>query len=288
METESVIESKTKESEPRYPAKPGRSKDKSGRNRDKMIESVKTELWTAFSFFPRGAGRSDDDLPDAETEWYLTDFSQPSTSKSIEEYSGAVCRFSSPSEKFDCSVLQILDEQLDAIIGQESEETIAATLETIIEICSTSSAVRTPCRSQFASSHIDSLDFGSSPPDTSQNNLQETSSSQLALPSTNQFSTLKDFTNDDVVFGSLSPRTRPRYGDDGNRPRSADSSSTAPLTPFGSPHTPTIIDLDQRRSTPLDQIPLKGRVEQMMFCAAAHRTGQCNCGLGDWFHDVTP
>ena len=283
-------ESEEVRSESRYSIESERSKGKNNRSTDNKLGSVKTELWPAFSVFPRNATRSHDDLPETETEWYMPDFSQPSTSKSIDQYAHTACGISSHSKKLDSSVLQILDEQLDAIMGQASEETIAATLETIIEICSTSSVVTTPRHAQFELSHATDLsDFGNSPTDTSQNDLEKiTPRSKLASPTTNQFFTLEDFADDDVVFGSTSFReSKSHQGDDGMRPRSADSSSTAPLTPFGSPHTPKLNDIDQRHSIPLDQTPLKGQVEQMMSCAAARGAGRCNCGLGDWFHHVT-
>ena len=289
---EEVVELPTEESEearsePRYSIEGERSKGR--RSTDNKLGYVKTELWPAVSVLPRNASRSHDDLPETETEWYMPDFLQPSASKSIHEYVHTACDISSRSQKFDRSVLQILDEQLDAIMGKESEETIAATLETIIEICSTSSVVTTPRRARFESSPTtDLFDFRNSEPDTSQNDLEKiASSSQVVSPTTNQFFTLEDFADDDVVLGSTSLReSKSHQGDDGMRPRSADSSSTAPLTPFGSPHTPKIIDIDQRRLIPLDQTPLRGRVEQMMSCAAARCAGQCSCGLGDWFHHV--
>ena len=284
-----IAESQEMRSESRHSIKSGRSKGNT-KSTENKLQSIKTELWPAFSVFPRNDGRSHSDLPETDTEWDTPDFSQPSTSKNIEEYSRSAHGISPSSKKLDRSVLQILDEQLEAIMGQESEETIATTLETIIEICSASSVVTTPRRAQFESSHTtDSLDFGDSSPNRLQDDLQNTTSpSQLASLTTNQYLTLEDFADDDFVFGSTSPRAKSYQIEDCIRPRSADSSSTAPLTPFGSPQTPKILDLDHPRSTPMDHIPLKGRVEKMMSCAAASGAGQCNCGLGDWFHHVTP
>jgi hypothetical protein len=274
-------ESDEARSESRYSVKTGRSKGKARRSMDKKLGSVKTELWPAFSVFPGNADPCDDDLPRTQTEWYMPDFSQPCTSEGLERCSHTVCSISSPSKKFDSSVLRILDEQLDAIMGKESEETIATTLETIIEICSTSSVGTTPRQTQCESfCGTDSFDFRNSLSNPSQDDLQKpTSPSQLASLTTNQFS--KDSTEDDVVFGSTSPREKSYQLEDYIRPRSADSSSTVPLTPFGSPHTSKILDLDHPRPAPLDHTPLKGRVEQMMSCAAARGVGQCNCSLGD-------
>ena len=283
-------ESDEARSESLYSVKSGRSKGTAKRSTGKKLGSVKTELWPAFSVFPGNANPCHEDLPQTQKEWYMPDFSQPCTSKTIERYSHTACGISSPSKKLDSSVLQILDEQLDDIMGKESEETIATTLETIIEICSTSSAGTTARRTQCESLHgTGSFGFENSPPNPSQDDHQKpTSPSQLASLITNQFFTLEDLADDDVVFGSTSPRAKSYEVDDCIRPRSADSSSTVPLTPFGSPHTPKILYFDHPRSTPLDHTPLKGRVEQMISCAAARGAGQCNCSLGDWFHHVTP
>jgi hypothetical protein len=113
-------------------------------------------------------------------------------------------------------------------------------------------------------------------------NMVQIPHSLLRPFSTNHFFTLDDFADDDT-FGRKSQHPR----DDPNRPRSSDSSSTAPFDPIGSPHSP-MLDLDNRTDaycavSRVAQTP-KGRVERMMSCAAARGKGQCNCGLGDWFH----
>jgi hypothetical protein len=276
----------------------------------KSIGSAKPEFWPSFSIFPLSESRGSDQVHHAlsEPEWYMPGNPQTYNSKTYEKYS---CLDSLPSDNLDRSVLQILDEQLDTIMGQASEETIATTLETIIEICSASPTATTPCCAKFQHSP-NALDFESvstdaptskdqhcnASPEKSSSDLPKsispTSSSELPPPTTNQFFTLGDFADDDVVFSSLSDISTPlrgsksHQGDDGIRPRTADSSSTAPLTPFGSPHTLIkLIDLDQRRPILLDHTPLKGRVEQMMSCATARGVGQCNCGLGDWFHHIS-
>jgi len=173
------------------------------------------------------------------------------------------------SPNLDRYILQMLDEQLEAIIGQESEETVAATLETIMEICSTSSTSTTPSildskrsnfpnvsgiRSRNISGTHSLINIGSPP-----------SPSQFASTS---FS-LGDFADDDTFFPSLF------FSQTDERPRSSDSTSTAPLAP-NSPRTPN-------RSV-LDHSPLQSRIERMMSCAASRGHGTCNCGLGDWFH----
>jgi hypothetical protein len=233
-----------------------------------------------------------------------------------------------PSSKLDRSVLKILDEQLEAIIGKESEETIAKTLETIIEICSTSEqSSTTPSprsdkldQNQDASTTPELLTsdvYSSSgtgiptlrppaPPSTAENltkisplpttiqaNTVQIPDSLTRPLKINHFFTLDDFADNDVFFESTKPMqsrrdSKQRYGDESNRPRSSDSSSTAPIDPIGSPRShANMVDLQLLHEYPaslVDQEPLKGRIERMMSCAAARGAGQCNCGLGNWFH----
>jgi hypothetical protein len=232
------------------------------------------------------------------------------------------------SSKLDRSVLEILDEQLEAIIDKESEETIAKTLETIIEICSTSkpsSTTTSPRSSQFEQNRIESTsqksliaemfsfsDSGSlalvppSPAITSPGRLspdQKTAQSSPqkpaiqantvqihhSFPKASHFFTLNDFADDDVFTPSAKNPTQSRrnssqHRDESNRPRSSDSSSTTPFDLIGSPRSPVDHLTDTWPIVPVDQTPLRGRIERMMSCAAARGAGQCNCGLGDWFH----
>lgn len=219
------------------------------------------------------------------------------------------------SSKLDRSVLKILDEQLEAIIDKESEETIAKTLETIIEICSTSkpsSTTTSPRSSQFEHNRIESTsqksliadmfsfsDSGSLAliPPSPDRKTAHSSPQKLAIqantvqihpsfPKASHFFTLNDFAEDDVFTPSAKNPTQSRHNlsqhrDELNRPRSSDSSSTTPFDPLGSPRSPVDHLTDP---WPVDQTPLRGRIEKMMSCAAARGAGQCNCGLGDWFH----
>jgi hypothetical protein len=197
-----------------------------------------------------------------------------------------------PSSGLDSSVLKILDEQLDAIIGKESEETIAATLETIIEIVSPSSTAPSQLQNHDEYANIPHASSSTVPlpatksssthihylTSTLQDHIPNNFAQSQIISPTNQFFKLDDFADDDILPISTSHCTSHDY----LRPRSSDSTSTAPLTPFGSPQTPSKL-LEEKRS-PIDPTPLKGRVERMMSCAAARGSGQCNCGLGDWFH----
>ena len=149
------------------------------------------------------------------------------------------------SDNLDNNVLEILDEQLQAIISKESEETVAATLETIIEICSIPSAERSPRNSHFEVTPNPVGEPASTawPWHERQNNHLEA-----------HFFRLNDFADD-----AFCPKSH------AERPRSSDSSSTAPLS---SPDCPVnTVDVDK-----------------MMSCAASKGTGPCNCGLGSWFH----
>lgn len=167
----------------------------------------------------------------------------------------AISDASFQSDTLENNVLKILDEQLEAIIGKEPPETIAATLETIIEICSTHSTETSPQDGiQF--------DLATNAPTTSNSHpatwpWHEAQNSNAQI----NFFTLSDLADDEAKSQTYA-----------ERPRSSDSSSTAPLS---SPESPKNM---------ADQIPLKGRIERMMSCAASKGTGQCTCGLGDWFH----
>ena len=170
----------------------------------------------------------------------------------------AISHASFQSDALENNVLKILDEQLEATIRKESPETIAATLQTIIEICSTKSTQTSPQDgTQF--------DFSATAPTTSNSHSRiwpwheaENSNAQI------NFFTLSDFADEETFC--------PQSHADAERPRSSDSSSTAPLSSPESPKNMT------------DQTPLKGRIERIMSCTASNGTGQCNCGLGDWFH----
>ena len=273
------------------------SQSKDSRNRNQRGPG-KRELGSPFSVsFKRADSEPIDystDFAVERAQWYMDSYDscEPSTSTPRPKYKLSALRNSFPTDNLDSSVVKILDEQLDAIIGKASEETIAATLETIIEICSTSSSssATTPRTAHFEQK-CDIFNFAPRlndtaipPPLQDLSPLQPPRPSQLAPRPTHNFFSLADFADDDVLFGQLSPpspRRNSHAGDD--RPRSADSTSTAPLTPFGSPPPPAS---SSRRLPALlvDNTPLKGRVERMMSCAAARGAGQCNCGLGDWFH----
>jgi hypothetical protein len=237
-----------------------------------------------------------------------------------------------PSSKLDRSVLKILDEQLEAIIGKESEETIAKTLETIIEICSTSepsSATHSPRSDNFEQNQdasttpkpltsdmfspsvtgVPPLVLRSPAPPSAAENITKISPPPTYIVQANtvqiphsltryskisHFFTLDDFA-DDVFFESTKPMQSRRgskqyHEEESNRPRSSDSSSTAPIDPIGSPRTPAnMVDLqllDEHPASLVDQEPLKDRIERMMSCAAARGAGRCNCGLGNWFHHI--
>jgi hypothetical protein len=177
------------------------------------------------------------------------------TSTKTAQYLSNLSDTSFPPDKLDNNVLKILDEQLEAIIGKESEETIAATLETIIEICSTPSTETSPHNSHF---DVIPNPAGESTSHSTTWPWHETQNNHVQA----HFFTLNDFADDDAFC----PKSHIE------RPRSSDSSSTAPLS---SPASPAQV---------VDQVPLMGRIERMMSCAASKGTGQCNCGLGDWFH----
>jgi hypothetical protein len=206
-------------------------------------------------------------------------------------------------QNLDSAVLKILDEQLEAIIGKESEEIITATLETIIEICSTPSTEISPRTDQFQQNRqqihslineIQQQIQPSSPTWPIQdpvqaNAVQIPEQFQRVSSATDSFFTLDDFADD----GFLSPLplilelgNLKDLADENVRPRSSDSSSTAPLDPSSIPQSPSSLDLKDRCTRLPDQTPLTGRIERMMSCAATRGTGQCNCGLGDWFHHI--
>lgn len=190
----------------------------------------------------------------SKTGSFLPRASQAITSVTTVKSVSALSVASFPSDTLENNVLKILDEQLEAIIGKESPETIAATLETIIEICSTPLTETCPHTCQF--------DISSNAP-TASNSHSTTwpcHESQNSIAQTTFF-TLRDFAEDDTFC----PKSHT------DRPRSSDSSSTAPLS---SPETPKDM---------ADQTPLRERIERMMSCAASKGIGQCHCGLGDWF-----
>lgn len=151
-----------------------------------------------------------------------------------------------PTTEMDCNVLAILDEELEAIIGDGSEETIAATLETIIEICSSSPSaspemVTSP---STTSADIPQLNYDHGPinhwrsglstrPTHNQNNLVYASSSTQPCIS---FGDLEE--NDEIFHAVALSASEMNYQNEETqryrdmlRPRSADSSSTAPLDP---------------------------------------------------------
>lgn len=261
----------------------------------KPREPGKRELGPPFSMsFKRADSEPIDysaDFAVERAQWYMdsSESCEPSTSAPESKYTLGASRNSFPTDNLDRSVVKILDEQLDAIIGKASEETIAATLEAIIEICSTTSSSATTPRSAHFGQTGDTFNFAprliDSPiPQPLQDlfPLQPPRPFQFATQSTSNFFSLADFADDDVFFGPLPPFSRRNSHPGDERPRSADSTSTAPLTPFGSPPPPT--SSRQPPALLIDNTPLKGRVDRMMSCAAARGSGQCNCGLGDWFH----
>ena len=219
----------------------------------KPREPGKRELGPPFSMsFKRADSEPIDystDFAVERAQWYMdsSESCEPSTSAPESKYTLGESRNSFPTDNLDRSVVKILDEQLDAIIGKASEETIAATLEAIIEICSTtSSSAATPRSTRFQQTG-DTFNFAphlsDSPiPQPLQDlfPLQPPRPFQFGTQFTSNFFSLADFADDDVFFGPLpplSPRRNSHLGDE--RPRSADSTSTAPLTPFGSPPPPT-------------------------------------------------
>jgi hypothetical protein len=186
----------------------------------------------------------------------------------------------------DRSVIAMIDEELDGLLGKASEEEVAKTLETIIEICSTPSSLSatTPKLSSFPQHPTPTspatIPTATNPPTTL--NLippPTTVPAASAETATSTFVTLGDFTDDvESVLRRLAaaenqpPTTEPR-------PRSSDSSSTAPLSPCGSPHSARAIDHPLQIAT---FNPGTHR-EQMLSCAATRGEGPCDCGLGDWF-----
>jgi len=151
-----------------------------------------------------------------------------------------------PATEMDCDVLAFLDEELEAIINDGSEETIAATLETIIEICSSSPSAspETATSRSITSAYISQLNYDhgsikhwrsglSARPAHNQNNLVHASAS------TQPHISVGELEENDEIFHAIALSASEmnyeleetqRYRDM-LRPRSADSSSTAPLDP---------------------------------------------------------
>ena len=271
---------------------------KDTRTRKQRGGSGKRELGSPFSMPPKraDAGPIDysTDFAVERAQWYMdsSDSCEPSTSAPKDTYTLGASRTSFPTDNLDSSVIKILDEQLEAVMGKASEEMIAATLESIIEICSTSSSATTPRSAHFEQTR-NTFNFAPLLNDTPIPQslqglfpLQPPRSSLLATQPTSNFFSLADFGDDDVFLGPLPPISPPRrnFHPFDQRPRSADSISTAPLTPLGSPQPPATTGTSRLPAVRVDNTPLKGRVERMMSCAAARGAGQCNCGLGDWFH----
>lgn len=249
------------------------------------------EQWPSSCTFLRGPSTKaiDSSLSSTAVDWCVSEIFQCSQSAIDKTIPLRASRTGLPTEKLEQSGLEILDEQLDAMMGQGSEETISATLETIIEICSTSSTMTTPRSTefeQFRGRSQANIPLSITIPVSSWPSYGQGPPSQLVSLQTNQSFTLANFAEDDIVF---SPFVSSSFGhasdayEIDNRPRSADSVSTAPLTLFGSPST-KVIDLNYSPPDLVDQTPLKSRIERMMSCAVARGSGQCNCGLGDWFH----
>ena len=187
-------------------------------------------------------------------------------------------------DSVDRSVIAILDDELEAVMAKASEEEVAKTLETIIEIRATPSSSCCTTASQpskFPQHHL----LQASSPARNLTLSTSTTSLRFAAPGT-RFVTLEDFADDlDSALRSIDAAEGPAPTES-VRPRSSDSSSTAPLSPCGSPHSARSINT----RTPLSAVPFKpveSLREQMMSCPAARGAGQCDCGLGDWFRHGT-
>jgi hypothetical protein len=186
----------------------------------------------------------------------------------------------------DRSVIAMIDEELEGLLGKASEEEVAKTLETIFEICSTpsSSSATTPKQWSFPP-HLPPT----SPTTTVMPTNPPATLALVPLPTpvpvastatpTSTFVTLDDFTDDveSVLRRLTAAENQPPTTE--VRPRSSDSSSTAPLSPCGSPHSARAIDRPPQTAT----LNPGSRREQMLSCAATRGEGPCDCGLGDWF-----
>ena len=187
-------------------------------------------------------------------------------------------------DSVDRSVIAILDDELEAIMAKASEEEVAKTLETIIEICATpSSSCVTTTSQQSKSPQRRPLQTS---PARNLTLSTPTTPPSFAAPGT-RFVTLEDFADDmDSALRSIDAAEGPAPTEP-IRPRSSDSSSTAPLSPCGSPHSARTINTRTPSASAVPFRPVRSRLEQMMSCAAARGEGQCDCGLGDWFHHGT-
>ena len=230
----------------------------------KKHELDKQGLWPAISSTPEcRMSLVYDGLKDHAEPWYTRRKLRISGSAKDEKYWFDASNYSFPSDKPDTSVLEILDEQLDAILRQESEETITATLETIVEICSaspTSTASQSTLFEKNRDNNVFNFESPRVPLATESSSSHKSVRSQLystsgqwlprdityVSPPTSfhesQTFAIGDFPDDEPLFNaSIFPHHDElgyHQGEESARPRSADSSSTAPLTPFGSPQTP--------------------------------------------------
>ena len=174
----------------------------------------------------------------------------------------------------DRNVLAMLNENLDAVIGGGSEETVVATLEAMIEIYSSPRDLSQPAQSSQYQSHsqfkpwlqyepnFNPFYHSNSPwqPYVHSSFMHNPYPHSLESSSTEPFIPFGDFTEDDelnqaIVLSASQmhyQRGQMRWYHDQHRPQSADSSSTAPLDPNnGSPPTPLHRGSDQRHSSSL-------------------------------------
>ena len=205
--------------------------------------------------------------------------SSPSSDEITPGLASALCL-----DSVDQSVIAIVDDELEAIMAKASEEEVANALETIIEICTTSSSSSAATTSQQSKLPQHRPLPNSSPARNSP--LSTPTRPGLAVPKS-RFITLEDFADDvDSALTRLATADGPTFTER-VRPRSSDSSSTAPLSPCDSPQLARSIDNCAPSASGVPFRRLESRLEQMISCAAARGEEHCDCGLGDWFHHGT-